>query len=144
LVWLKFLLCVAIILFAGTKLARYGDAIAEKTGLGRMWIGLLFLAIITSMPEMATGISAAALVKLPDLTFGTIFGSCLFNLTILALLDVMHRRTPILSKVRPVHMLSAGIGLLLVAIAALSILGGEKFKKGAGHVGSGQEFKGWD
>ena len=31
-VWLKFLLCLIIILFAGTKLARYGDVIAEKTG----------------------------------------------------------------------------------------------------------------
>jgi len=127
LVWVKFLICLAVILFAGTKLARYGDAIAEKTGLGRMWIGLLFLAVVTSMPEMSTGISAAALVKLPDLTFGTIFGSCLFNLTILALLDVLHRRTPILSQASPVHIISAGMGILLIAIAAGSILAGEGF-----------------
>ena len=126
-VWLKFLLCLAIILFAGTKLARYGDAIAEKSGLGRIWIGLALLAFITSMPELSTGVSAAALVKLPDLTIGTIFGSCLFNLTILALLDVLHRRTPILSGVGWSHMISAGIGILLILLAAGSILGGEKF-----------------
>ena len=126
-VWLKFLLCLIIILFAGTKLARYGDAIAEKTGLGRIWIGLVLLAIVTSMPELATGVSAAALVKLPDLALGTLFGSCLFNLVILALLDVLYRRTPILSKVSLSHMASAGMGILLIAVAAGSILAGGRF-----------------
>ena len=126
-VWLKFLLCLAIILFAGTKLARYGDAIAEKTGLGRIWVGLLFLAIVTSMPELVTGVSSAALVKLPDLALGTLFGSCLFNLFILALLDVLHRHAPILSKASPGHMVAAGMGILLIAVAAGSILAGERF-----------------
>jgi len=79
------------------------------------------------MPELATGVSSAALVKLPDLAMGTFFGSCLFNLTILALLDVLHRHTPILSKVSPGHMISAGMGILLIALAAGSILAGERF-----------------
>jgi len=127
LVWLKFLLCLAIILFAGTKLARYGDAIAEKTGLGRIWIGLVLLAIVTSMPELVTGVSAVALLKLPDLALGTLFGSCLFNLFILALLDVLYPRTPILSKASLNHIASAGLGILLIAVAAGSILGGERF-----------------
>ena len=55
-VWLKFLLCVVIILFAGTKLARYGDAIAEKTGLGRIWLDLVLIITVTTMPELVTGV----------------------------------------------------------------------------------------
>ncbi len=124
-VWLKFLLVVAIILFAGTRLARYGDAIGEKTGLGGVWIGLVLLAAITSVPELATGISSAALVGLPDLALGTLFGSCLFNLVILAVLDILHRPTPILSEVSLRHVVSASLGILLVAIAGGSILVGE-------------------
>jgi len=126
LVWLKFLLCLAIILFSGTKLARYGDAIAKKTGLGGVWIGLVLLAAITSMPELITGVSSAALVGLPDLALGTLFGSCLFNLAILALLDILHRSTPILSQVSLRHMALAGVGVLLIATAAGSILIGEE------------------
>ncbi len=126
-VWLKFLLCVVIILFAGTKLARYGDAIAEKTGLGRIWIGLVLMATVTTMPELVTGVSSAALVGLPDLALGTLLGSCLFNLTILALLDILHRPTPILSQVSSRHIASAGMGILLIAIAAGSIFAGERF-----------------
>jgi len=65
LIWLKFLFCLGVILFAGTRLARYGDAIAKKTGLGGIWVGLVLLAAITSIPELVTGVSSAALVKLP-------------------------------------------------------------------------------
>ena len=126
-VWLKFLLCLAIILFSGTKLARYGDAIARKTGLGGVWIGLLLIAAITSMPELTTGVSSVALIeeKGPDLALGILFGSCLFNLAILALLDILHHTTPILSQVSLRHVASAGVGILLIAIAAASILAGE-------------------
>ncbi len=126
LVWLKFIACLVIILFAGTKLARYGDAIAEKTGLGGLWVGMMFLALITSAPELVTGVSSVALVKLPDLGLGTLLGSCTFNLSILALLDILHRPGPLLSKASPRHMVLAGLGVLLMAIAAGAILGGQK------------------
>ncbi len=124
-VWLKFLLSLVIILFSGTKLARYGDAIAKKTGLGGVWIGLVLLAAVTSMPELATGVSSVALVGLPDLALGTLFGSCLFNLAILALLDILYHPTPILSQVSLRHVALAGVGMLLIAIAAATILAGE-------------------
>ncbi|MFC1900746.1 sodium:calcium antiporter [Chloroflexota bacterium] len=130
-VWLKFLVCVVIILFAGMKLARYSDIIAEKTGLGRMWIGLVLVAGVTSMPELVTGVSAAALVKIPDLTFGTILGSCFFNLSIIALLDIMHRRTPILSEARKSHILSGWLGILLLIIVGVSVFAGERLSGAA-------------
>jgi len=129
LVWLKFVVCLAIILFAGTKLARYGDAIAEKTGLGRIWIGLILIAAITTMPELTTSVSSVALVRppSPDLALGTLFGSCLFNLSILALLDILHTHTPVLTEASPRHTASAGWGILLIAIAAGGILAGARF-----------------
>ena len=125
-VWFKFILCVGIILFSGTKLARYGDAIAEKTGLGRIWVGLVLLAIITSMPEVVTGVSSVTLVGLPDLGLGTLLGSCVFNLAIIALLDVLSRPGPALNRASSSHILLAGVGVVLAAITAGSILAGER------------------
>jgi cation:H+ antiporter len=127
LIWFKFVLCLAVILFAGTKLARYGDAIAEKTGLGRIWIGLVLIAVITTMPEMVTSVSSVALVHSADLALGTLLGSCCFNLSILALLDILHSRTPVLSVASPRHVITAGWGALLIAIAAASIIAGGRF-----------------
>jgi cation:H+ antiporter len=127
LVWLKFVCCLVIILVAGTKAARYGDIIAEKTGLGRIWIGLILLAVITSMPELITGVSSTALVGIPDLGLGTLLGSCIFNLSILAVLDVLHRSGPVLNGASLKHLAPAGIGILLIAIAAGGIAAGDRF-----------------
>lgn len=127
LIWLQYIACLTIILFAGTRLARYSDAIAEKTGLGGLWIGLVLLAAITSVPELVTSISSVALVGLPDLAMGTLLGSCLFNLTLIALLDFLYRKGPILSNVRLNHMASAAAAIVLIAIAGATILGGETF-----------------
>ena len=134
-VWFKFLLCLIIILFAGTKLARYADAIAEKTGLGGIWVGLVLLAAITSMPELVTGVSAAAWVGLPDLAMGNLLGSCLFNLAIIGLMDILYRPGPVLSQASPRHVASAVGGILLIAIAAGGILGERLFGLALGWVG---------
>jgi cation:H+ antiporter len=127
LIWFKFVICLAIILFAGTKLARYGDAIAEKTRLGRIWIGLVLIAAVTTMPELVTAVSSVALVHSADLALGTLLGSCCFNLSILAVLDILHRRTPVLSVASPRHVATAGWGALLIAVAAAGIIAAGTF-----------------
>jgi cation:H+ antiporter len=114
-----------IILFAGTKLARYGDAISERTGLGRMWIGLILIGLVTSMPEMVTGVSSAAIVGQPDLAIGNFWGSCIFNLSILAFLDIFHRKEPLLSAANSRYILPAFIGIALILVAGVSILAGD-------------------
>jgi len=87
-VWLKFLICAGIILFAGIRLTRYADIIEEKTGLGKAWVGLVLLATITSLPELANGISAVTVVGVPDLAVGDLLGACMMNMFTLALLDL--------------------------------------------------------
>jgi len=124
LVWLKFIICIIIILFAGTKTTRYADIIADRTGLGRIWIGMLLLGIITSMPELITSISSITLVGdggIPDLGLGTLLGSCIFNLSILAIIDIMNRRIPVLNHASTRQISTAVIGILLFVILALGI-----------------------
>lgn len=55
--WLQFAIVSAVIVVAGFYLSRYGDVIAEKTGLSGSWVGLALLATVTSLPELVTGIS---------------------------------------------------------------------------------------
>lgn len=69
-VWLEFFLCLVLIGYAGTQLARYGDIIADKTGLGGAWIGLILMATVTSLPELVTGISSVALAVAPNISDG--------------------------------------------------------------------------
>ena len=50
-IWLQFLGTALVIVLAGMRLARYGDVLGEKSGLGRSWIGLVFVAATTSLPN---------------------------------------------------------------------------------------------
>ena len=135
LVWLKFLICAALVIFFGAKLSRYGDMIAGKTRLGGLWVGLLLLAAVTSLPELVTGIGAAAVVGSPDLALGTAFGSNLFNLAIIAILDIVYRQGPLLTRAGTGHRLSAGVGIVLIGFAAGSILLGREWGGALGWVG---------
>jgi cation:H+ antiporter len=121
-VWLKFTACVVIILLSGTRLAHYGDAIAERTGLGRIWIGFVAIAIVTSIPELVTSISAVTLVKSPDLAMGNVLGSCTFNLTLFALADLMYRPAPVLSHISSRHLLSVILGIAMLGLVASGML----------------------
>jgi len=118
LIWLEFILCSAVIVYCGTKLSRYGDVIAEKTGMGRTWIGVVLMATVTSLPELVTGISSVTFSGVPDIAVGDILGSCVFNMLILAVMDTLYRPMPINTRAHHGHVLSAGFGILLLSIVA--------------------------
>ncbi|GJL76793.1 sodium:calcium antiporter [Nitrosomonas sp.] len=121
-IWLKFFACAVLIGIAGTKLTRYADIIADKTGLSGSWIGLILLSTVTSLPELITGISALTLADVPDIAAGSIMGSCVFNLVILVILDYLLRGQSIYHRASLNHVLSAAFGVVLIAFAGLSIL----------------------
>jgi cation:H+ antiporter len=126
LLYFSFIACTAAIVYSGARLSKYGDIIAEKTGLGKTWIGVVLMASVTSLPELATGISSVTYADVPDIAVGDAIGSCVFNMLILAFLDAMHRPMPISAKAHHGHVLSAGLGILLLSIAAIGLFLGER------------------
>lgn len=121
LLWIEFLFCTLAIVYSGIRLSKYGDIIAEKTGLGRAWIGLVLMASVTSLPELVTGISSVTYAGVPDIAVGDVLGSCVFNMLILSILDTMYRPSPISTKAHQGHVLSAAFGLLLLSIVCVSM-----------------------
>jgi cation:H+ antiporter len=123
LVWLQFVACTGIILVSGTYLSKYGDVLAEKTGLGRTWIGVVLMASVTSLPELVTGISSVGIFDLPDIALGDILGSCMFNILILALLDFLNGSAPISARAHQGQVLTACFGILLLGLFNVSLFG---------------------
>jgi cation:H+ antiporter len=121
-VWLKLIVCILIIFFAGKRVAKYGDIIAEGTGIGRVWMGVIAIALVTSLPELFTGISAVTLVGEPDLAVGDLIGANSFNLLNLALLDLYHKHGSIFLGASATHRVTAWFSLLLLSLVALSII----------------------
>ncbi len=126
-IWLQFVACTAIILFAGSKLSKYGDIIAEKTGMGRTWIGVILIASVTSLPELVTGISSVSIFDVPDIAVGDVLGSCMFNILIIALLDVISGPVPITTRAYRGHVLTAAFGILLLGLVSIAISAGVGF-----------------
>jgi cation:H+ antiporter len=122
LLWLQLAASAAVILGASQFLTKSADIIAEKTGLGRSFIGVVLLATATSMPEMGTGISSILLFGEPDLAAGDAFGSNMVNLAIIGLLDFYWRNGPILNAVSKTSLLIAGLGIAITAVTIVAIL----------------------
>ena len=112
----------------GVVLAHTGDDLAQRTGLGQVFVGSLFVALATSLPEVATDITAS-LANAPDLAVGDLFGSSMANMAILAIVDLRYR-----GRVWPAvdlsHARVAAVGMFLTALAALSILSPFPFSLG--------------
>lgn len=123
LIWIQFFVGAIIIFFAGRRLARSGEILVEKTGLGYIWVGTFFLAIATSLPELFTSaFGATALEKAPDLALGNIFGSILFNIFIIALLDLIFRRKSILRGASLRAILSSVLSIILLLLIAQGLI----------------------
>lgn len=126
-IWIQFTLCAGVILYAGSRLSIYGDAIAEKTGLGKNWIGLVLLATVTSLPELITGVSSVTLNDLPDMAVSGTIGSCMFNMMVIAILDLLSRHRPVSHMVHQGHMISCGFGIILLSLVSIDIVFGKHF-----------------
>ncbi len=120
-VWLIFVASSALLVFAAAKLAQYGDLIAMRTGLGRLFVGTLLLAGATSLPELLTSINALH-QGVPDLAAGNFMGSNMFNMFLLGVLDLVDRQARILRRVAMRHALTAGLAILLSGLAVFFVL----------------------
>jgi cation:H+ antiporter len=110
---------IATVVAAGTVLAKVGDGIAERTGIGAVFVGALLVAFATSLPELGTDVTAAA-ANAPDLAIGDLFGSSMANMAILAIVDLRHRGR-LLPTVELGHTRVAAIAIGLTSLAALGV-----------------------
>lgn len=123
--WLQFVACAVLIGAAGFQLSRYGDAIARQTGLSGSWIGLTLVASVTSLPELATGITGVTLAQAPNLAVGNALGSCVVNLAFLVLIDLIYRRAPVWSRASKSHVLTAAFSVVLLGFLLMGLLIGQ-------------------
>ena len=113
---LQFLLCAVLIAGAGYVLCQSADRIAKATGLTGGWMGLALLATVTSLPELASGISAVTVIAAPNLAVGNALGACVFNLVFLVVIDALQRSQPIYRHASAAHLLSAAFGVVMLGV----------------------------
>jgi cation:H+ antiporter len=114
-------ICAVVILVAGFLLASTGEVLAEKTGLGTSFFGAVALGFATSLPELSTVLEAVRLRRY-TMAISDVFGTNLFNVTILVLVDVLHRGGPVLVEAGRFAATAALLALVLTAIYLAGML----------------------
>ena len=134
-----FAVCAAAIGVAGPRLIDAIESIADETGIGRVWLGAIVLAAATSLPELVATVSAGAIGE-ADLAAGAVFGSNMFNMTILGVFLAL-RPSALRPRGSEVAVAMLAIGLATVALVAvvtrdpgLGRLGGATVAVGVGYA----------
>lgn len=112
--WIGFLTSAAVVIFAGRYLASSADAIAEASGISASFIGVLLVSIVTTLPEGSVTV-AASLRRSYGIAMGNVYGSCAFNVTIIAIADLFHTGGPLLREMQAAHFAAA--------VAAFGLMG---------------------
>lgn len=119
-----FVATAALVVVAGIKLSMYGDALGDRTGLGNGLVGLIFLAGVTSLPELVVSLTsvlkAATLADGADLATGNMLGSNVFNLLILAFMALFFTKRFKPLEMKTSHNDSAIYGLIMLGIFSIS------------------------
>ena len=103
------------VIFCGAKLAVYGDALASLTGWGRLFVGSLLVALATSLPELATNITAVRLdPPNPGLAVGNVLGANMLNMFTLSMVALAFGGKRFMEKVAPEQ------GYLIVVAAVMT------------------------
>ena len=110
------------ILVAAVWLAMTGDHLAEKMGWEASFMGTQFLAISTSLPEIATSFAALRL-QAPDLAITNLLGSNIFNMGfVLFFDDLVYSSGAVWGAVSQVHILTGLIAILMTVIVIVGVL----------------------
>ena len=133
--WIQLIVAAAVILFTSKYLAKSADNIATKTGLGRSFVGVVLLATATSLPELGTGINAVSRLDAPDLAAGDVFGSNIFNLLIVVVLDAYWRNRSFLGSVYKSTWITASLSISLIVLALIALWNPGESSISIGNVG---------
>lgn len=85
---IRFVLCSLGLVALSIWLTYLSDAMALRLNMGAGLAGALFLGVATSLPELASTITLFRMRNY-DVAVGNIVGSCLFNMIILAIADLL-------------------------------------------------------
>ena len=119
---LIFLVSAGVVVYCGTKLAVYGDALAELTGLGRLFVGSILVALATSLPELSTNISAVSLnPPNPAIAIGNVFGANMINLFTFGAVALVFGGSRFLSNVSVEQKYLVFIAILMTVVGLLFI-----------------------
>ena len=103
------------------------EAVSLEAGISATFVGTLMVGLTTTLPELGTTFSAIRLGAF-DLAVGNLFGSVMFNMVVLLLMDVAYPRGPLLSFVARDHVLTILLGVTLLTLGIVAIVARSRWR----------------
>jgi cation:H+ antiporter len=116
----RFAVAACVVTGAGIWLPFVATDLANAMDWNKSFVGSLFVALATTMPELAVTISALRMGAL-DMAIGNLLGSNLFNVMIISVDDFFYRPGPLLASVSPLHAVTAGSAITMTGLAMVGL-----------------------
>ena len=121
---LRYAVSAAVVIGAAVWLARTGEGITHAMGWDASFVGTQFLAVCTSLPEIAASFAALRL-NAPELALSNLLGSNLFNVGfVLTVDDLVLVGQPLWSSISSVHALTAAFAILMTSLVTMALAAG--------------------
>ena len=118
--WTVFTISALFIFGAGPLLASSAQEIAKFSGISESFIGVLAVAIVTTLPEM-TAAATAIRLGAHDLAAAGMYGSNAFNIAILGIADLFSPGDSLFLSLDNSHLVAALCACTLMAIGIIQI-----------------------
>jgi cation:H+ antiporter len=119
--YVVFVLSGIAVIVLGIWLASIGDRLAATTGLSRSFVGNLFLALTTSLPEIAASLTAIRLGAI-DLAIGNVLGSNLFNIMLFSIYDLVDGRGNFWASLTNSNAFAAVMTMMMTGVVIISLM----------------------
>ena len=119
--WGIFLLAATFIFMSAPFLAVSADRIAELAGVSESFVGVLAVAIVTTLPELTTTITAMR-IGAYDLALSGLYGSNAFNVAALAVADLFHPSGSLFGSLDVSHVVIGLFAVLLMGLGTIQII----------------------
>ncbi len=119
--WPVFALCAVAIFVAAPLLASSAERTADLTGISQSFIGVLSLAIVSSLPELIVVAAALRAVRY-DLAISVIYGSNAFNIAALAVAAFFHSPGSIFGNLDTGAVVAGLFASLLMLLGTVQLL----------------------
>lgn len=111
----------AAVLTAGWVLASAGEALAEQTRLGTSFVGAILVGFATSLPEVST-VVAAVRIRRFTMAFADIFGTNIFDLMLILLIDAVAPGGPVLAAQDGFAAFAAVLGIVVTLMYVAGLI----------------------
>jgi cation:H+ antiporter len=117
----SYVVAALAVVAAGVWLPYIAGDLAEAMGWQQSFVGTLFVAAVTTAPEIVVTVSALRMGAV-DLAIGNLFGSNLFNVAILAIDDLAYLPGPLFADVSISHVASAFSAIMMSGLAVVGLI----------------------